>query len=80
MDQILIRGGNRLRGSIRISGSKNSALPIFVASLLTNDDCLLHNVPKLVDIITMKNLLISLGVKIMLHDIINIMSFHGGAG
>ncbi|PPR28299.1 MAG: UDP-N-acetylglucosamine 1-carboxyvinyltransferase [Alphaproteobacteria bacterium MarineAlpha9_Bin1] len=64
MDQILIRGGNRLRGSIRISGSKNSALPIFVASLLTNDDCLLHNVPKLVDIITMKNLLISLGVKI----------------
>ena len=68
MDQIIVRGGKKLRGSIKISGSKNSSLPIFVASLLTNDVCVLDNVPNLEDVNTMKKLLISLGVNIKFED------------
>ena len=64
MDQIIVRGGKKLRGSVKISGSKNSSLPIFVTSLLTNDVCVLDNVPNLEDVNTMKKLLISLGVNI----------------
>ena len=68
MDQIIVRGGKKLRGSVKISGSKNSSLPIFVASLLTNDVCVLDNVPNLEDVNTMKKLLISLGVNIKSED------------
>ena len=64
MDQISILGGKALEGTIKISGSKNSALPILVASLLTNEISEIRNVPDLVDIFTMKELLISLGIKI----------------
>ena len=64
MDQIIVRGGKKLRGSVKISGSKNSSLPILVTSLLTNDICVLDNVPNLEDVNTMKKLLISLGVNI----------------
>ena len=60
MDQIIVRGGKKLRGSVKISGSKNSSLPVFVASLLTNDVCVLDNVPNLEDVNTMKKLLIIL--------------------
>mgnify|MGYP003683731991 FL=1 len=64
MDQISILGGKALEGTIKISGSKNAALPILVASLLTNEISEIRNVPDLVDIFTMKELLISLGIKI----------------
>ena len=64
MDQISILGGKALEGTIKISGSKNSALPILVASLLTNEISEIRNVPDLVDIFTMKELLKSLGIKI----------------
>src|SRR5437879_13005328 len=49
MDKILVHGGNSLAGSIKISGSKNSALPILAATLLTREPCTLHRVPDLSD-------------------------------
>tara|TARA_B110000003_G_scaffold75512_1_gene77094 strand:+ start:164 stop:1417 length:1254 start_codon:yes stop_codon:yes gene_type:complete len=64
MDQISILGGKALEGTIKISGSKNAALPVLVASLLTNEISEIRNVPDLVDIFTMKELLISLGIKV----------------
>ena len=64
MDQIRIRGGNRLHGTIRVSGAKNAALPLMAASLLTNDILTLTNLPSLADIETMASLLRQLGVEI----------------
>ncbi|KQT83151.1 UDP-N-acetylglucosamine 1-carboxyvinyltransferase [Aurantimonas sp. Leaf443] len=50
MDRIRIRGGNELRGTIPISGAKNAALPLMIASLLTDDTLTLENVPHLADV------------------------------
>lgn len=58
-----ITGGNRLKGSIPISGAKNSALPILAATILLEGDTILHNVPDLADVRSMLNLLTRLGVK-----------------
>lgn len=63
MDKIVIHGGNRLEGSVYISGAKNAALPIIVSSLLTEGWNTFHNVPDLADIKTVKNLLASLGAE-----------------
>ncbi len=56
-----IRGGNPLHGSVRIGGAKNAALPALAATLLTSEECTLHNVPDLADIENMLALLRSLG-------------------
>ena len=50
MDRIRIVGGNELRGTIPISGAKNAALPLMIASLLTDETLMLHNVPHLADV------------------------------
>ena len=65
MDVIEIIGGIPLEGKIKISGSKNSALPILAATLLTNSTVTISNVPNLSDIISMIKLLESLNVKII---------------
>lgn len=52
MDKIIIDGGKRLEGTVKISGSKNSALPILFAALLTDEPCTVENVPSLADIDT----------------------------
>jgi len=65
MDKILIEGGKRLQGDIVISGSKNAALPIIAASLLTAEEVSLSNVPCLNDISTMCRLMDRLGAKII---------------
>jgi UDP-N-acetylglucosamine 1-carboxyvinyltransferase len=65
MDKIVIRGGERLIGEVEVSGSKNAALPIFVASLLTEGKNLFHNVPELRDIQTIVKVLKNLGVKVV---------------
>ena len=62
MDSIHIRGGNRLTGTIPVSGAKNAALPLMAASLLTKDTLQLSNLPHLADISTMANLLSQHGV------------------
>ena len=64
MDRIRIRGGNPLKGNIRISGAKNAALPLMAACLLTEDRLMLANMPQVVDIATMANLLSQHGVAI----------------
>ena len=66
MDRICIRGGRRLEGAIPISGAKNAALPLMAASLLTADALTLSNLPHLVDITTMANLLARHGADIAL--------------
>lgn len=64
MDKLLITGGQRLNGEIKISGAKNAALPILCAGLLTDDSVHLHNVPALQDVATMLKLLGQMGLKI----------------
>jgi UDP-N-acetylglucosamine 1-carboxyvinyltransferase len=64
MDKILIHGGHRLSGSVRISGSKNSALPILAATLLTKEPCTISNVPDLSDIHYMLQILSHLGAQV----------------
>jgi UDP-N-acetylglucosamine 1-carboxyvinyltransferase len=62
MDKILVSGGNRLEGSIPISGAKNAALPLMIASLLTEGSLELQNVPHLADIESLKRILTNHGV------------------
>ena len=64
MDRIRIRGGNRLRGEIPISGAKNSALKLMAASLLTSDPVCLKNVPRLADVDAMADLVMQFGVSL----------------
>ena len=64
MDKFFIRGGVPLRGTVAISGAKNSALPAMAASLLTADRVALHNLPKVRDIITMGKLLAYMGADV----------------
>jgi len=59
--KFVIEGGVPLKGKVRISGAKNSALPLMAACLLTEGRCQLKNVPQLIDIITMKKVLEGLG-------------------
>jgi UDP-N-acetylglucosamine 1-carboxyvinyltransferase len=63
MQKLAIQGGSRLNGEVRISGAKNSALPILCASLLTHDPLRLANVPELNDVSTMLRLLQQMGVR-----------------
>ncbi len=62
MDQLLIRGGRTLQGTVRISGAKNAALPELCAALLTADPVTLTNVPRLQDVSTMLTLIRNMGV------------------
>jgi UDP-N-acetylglucosamine 1-carboxyvinyltransferase len=64
MDKIRIYGGRSLSGSIKISGSKNSALPILAATLLTREPCIIHRVPDLSDTHYMLQILIHLGAQV----------------
>jgi UDP-N-acetylglucosamine 1-carboxyvinyltransferase len=62
MKKLLIKGKNKITGTLHITGAKNAALPIMVASILTAENLTLTNVPHVADISTMANLLINLGV------------------
>ena len=64
MQKLEVFGANKLRGQVKISGSKNASLPILAATLLSNKKINLSNVPKVKDIETMIELLRSLGSKI----------------
>lgn len=61
MDELEIQGGIRLKGEVTISGAKNAALPIMVASILASGESTISRVPKLVDVMTMGKLLANLG-------------------
>jgi UDP-N-acetylglucosamine 1-carboxyvinyltransferase len=64
MDKILIHGGRPLSGSIKVSGSKNSSLPILAATLLTGEQCVVHGVPDLSDTHYMLQILAHLGAQV----------------
>ncbi|MGC8765069.1 MAG: UDP-N-acetylglucosamine 1-carboxyvinyltransferase [Brevinematia bacterium] len=68
MYKYLIRGENKLKGEVKISGSKNASLPIMAASLLTPERVVVYNVPELMDIRTMITLLEHLGKKVSFSD------------
>ena len=62
MDKLLIEGGARLKGEVRTSGSKNAALPILAACVLTDEPITLHRIPRVRDIRTMEKLMTHVGV------------------
>jgi UDP-N-acetylglucosamine 1-carboxyvinyltransferase len=64
MDRLLIRGGRRLTGEVRVSGAKNAALPELCAALLTDEPVRLSNVPRLQDVNTMLALIRNMGVAV----------------
>ena len=64
MEKLYVDGGSRLSGNIRISGSKNSSLPILAATLLTDCECILRNVPDLSDTNYMVQILSTLGAEV----------------
>ncbi len=65
MDRIRIVGGNKLNGTIPISGAKNAALPLMIASLLTDETLILDNVPRLADVAQVQRILGNHGIDIM---------------
>ena len=67
MDRIRIVGGRRLEGTIPISGAKNAALPLMIASLLTEQTLILDNVPRLADVALLQRILGNHGVDIMVN-------------
>ncbi|MEQ8857341.1 MAG: UDP-N-acetylglucosamine 1-carboxyvinyltransferase [Pseudomonadales bacterium] len=68
MDKLLITGGKRLAGALRISGAKNAALPILAATVLTEEAVVLDNLPHLHDVTTMLELLGCLGVGVVVDE------------
>jgi UDP-N-acetylglucosamine 1-carboxyvinyltransferase len=66
LDKFVIRGGNPLLGTIRVSGAKNAALPAMAAALLTDEPVILENIPQVRDIETTRSLLASMGAEVEL--------------
>jgi UDP-N-acetylglucosamine 1-carboxyvinyltransferase len=66
MDKLVIRGGNPLLGTVRISGAKNAALPCMAAALLTDEPVILENIPQVRDIETTRKLLATMGAEVEL--------------
>ncbi len=66
MDKFVVRGGNPLLGTIKISGAKNSALPCMAAAILTEEEVILENIPQVQDIETERKLLVSMGAEVQL--------------
>jgi len=64
VDQLVIRGGRRLSGEVRVSGAKNAALPLMAAALLSQEPLELENAPRLVDVRTIGRLLRHMGVEV----------------
>ena len=63
-DAFIIEGARPLNGRVRAAGNKNGALPILAACLLTEEEIVLHDVPRILDVLTMIDLLIDLGVEV----------------
>lgn len=63
MSKLIIEGSRRLRGSIKVQGSKNSILPILAASIICKDECVIHNCPDILDVRVTQRILNYLGCK-----------------
>lgn len=68
MDKLVVEGGRKLKGEVEVSGAKNAALPILAASLLSEEESIIENIPNLRDIWTMVKLLHALGAKTHFED------------
>src|SRR5579864_5200688 len=64
MSTLVIEGGQRLSGSVEVEGNKNAALPLLAACLLTGEECVLTNVPRISDVEVMARLLLDLGAEV----------------
>src|ERR1041384_6608374 len=64
MSTLLIEGGHRLEGRVAVEGNKNAALPLLAACLLTQEECVLHNVPRICDVEVMARLLLDVGAEV----------------
>ena len=64
MSTLVIEGGHRLHGRLDVEGNKNAALPLIAACLLTEEECVLHNVPRIADVEVMCRLLLDLGAEV----------------
>jgi UDP-N-acetylglucosamine 1-carboxyvinyltransferase len=64
MSTLLIEGGHRLEGRVAVEGNKNAALPLLAACLLTEDECVLTNIPRIGDVEVMARLLLDLGAEV----------------
>jgi UDP-N-acetylglucosamine 1-carboxyvinyltransferase len=64
MSTLLIEGGHRLEGRVAVEGNKNAALPLLAACLLTEDECVLTNVPRIGDVEVMARLLSDIGADV----------------
>ncbi len=74
MDKLIITGGARLAGEVRIAGAKNAALPILAATLLAAEPIVVHNVPHLQDITTMMELLGRMGMQLVVDEKLSIQA------
>lgn len=72
MNSLIIEGGRKLHGEVRVAGAKNSALPILMATLLTPDKVVLHNVPHLQDVSTIVNLISQMGSSVSMDERMNL--------
>ncbi len=64
MDKLIVTGGRKLKGTVRVSGAKNAALPCMAATILANGTHRLHNLPQVADVRTMSKLLVYIGAEI----------------
>src|SRR5687767_12955287 len=64
MSTLLIEGGTRLEGTVAVEGNKNAALPLLAACLLTDEECVLTNVPRIGDVEVMARLLVDIGADV----------------
>src|SRR4029077_11137301 len=64
MSTLLIEGGRRLSGRVHVEGNKNAALPLLAACLLTTEECVLTNMPRIGDVEVMARLLVNLGARV----------------
>src|SRR5688500_14420346 len=64
MSSLLIEGGHRLEGRVSVEGNKNAALPLLAACLLTDQECVLTNVPRIGDVEVMARLLLDVGAEV----------------
>ncbi|HDO22710.1 MAG TPA: UDP-N-acetylglucosamine 1-carboxyvinyltransferase, partial [Nitrospirae bacterium] len=77
MDKLIIKGGKKLEGTVKISGAKNAALPILAATILCPGKHLIRNVPDLRDVNTMKSLLQNLGSGVDVRDSVAVVESDG---
>ena len=72
MEKLIVSGGVPLQGTVRVSGAKNSCLPILIAALLTEDTLHVKNIPHLQDVTTTLDLLGRLGVQMQVDELMDV--------